>query len=149
MTSGYVTDYRAFRSESGSSDRYPRQESIRGIGGAVHARDHKPEAEWLLLRKIGQVHGIKLLLKRNIWNGGHDKVLGLIMECFRSLFIFFFALQRRVLATERSETLWSHFCFLFRSKNAFMSVGLFLGRSTIWSLYIGVPFFPHFGHFFD
>lgn len=47
LTSGYVTDYRTFRSESGSSDRYPRQESISGIGGAVHARDHKPETEWL------------------------------------------------------------------------------------------------------
>lgn len=34
----------------------------------------------LFLRKIGQVHGIELLLKRTIWNGGHDKVLGLIME---------------------------------------------------------------------
>lgn len=47
LTSGYVTDYRAFRAESGSPDRYPRQESISGIGGAVHARDHKPETEWL------------------------------------------------------------------------------------------------------
>lgn len=45
LTSGYVTYYRAFRAESGSSDRYPRQESISGIGGAVHARDHKPETE--------------------------------------------------------------------------------------------------------
>ncbi len=47
LTSGYVTDYRFFRAESGSSDRYPRQESISGIGGAVHAREHKPETEWL------------------------------------------------------------------------------------------------------
>ena len=47
LTSGYVTDYRSFRAESGSPDRYPRQESISGIGGAVHARDHKPETEWL------------------------------------------------------------------------------------------------------
>lgn len=47
LTSGYVTDYRRFRSESSSSDRYPHQESISGIGGAVHARDHKPETEWL------------------------------------------------------------------------------------------------------
>lgn len=47
LTSAYVTDYRRFRSESGSPDRYPRQESISGIGGAVHARDHKPETEWL------------------------------------------------------------------------------------------------------
>ena len=27
--------------------RYPCQESISGIGGAVHARDHKPETGWL------------------------------------------------------------------------------------------------------
>jgi predicted MPP superfamily phosphohydrolase len=47
LTSGYVTDYRAFRAESGSPNRYPRQESISGIGGAVHARYHKPETEWL------------------------------------------------------------------------------------------------------
>lgn len=47
LTSGYVADYRAFRSESRSTARYPRQESISGIGGAVHARDHKPETEWL------------------------------------------------------------------------------------------------------
>lgn len=48
LTSGYVTDYRRFRAESGSSDRYPRQESISGIGGAVHARTHKPDTEWLV-----------------------------------------------------------------------------------------------------
>lgn len=47
LTSGFVTDYRSFRAESGSPDRYPRQESISGIGGAVHARDHKPETGWL------------------------------------------------------------------------------------------------------
>ena len=43
----HVTDYRTFRAESGSSDRYPRQESISGIGGAVHASLHKPETGWL------------------------------------------------------------------------------------------------------
>ena len=48
LTSGYVTDYRRFRAESGSSDRYPRQESISGIGGAVHARAHKPDTKWLV-----------------------------------------------------------------------------------------------------
>ena len=47
LTSGYVTDYRAFRSESGSTARYPRQESISGIGGAVTASHHKPETDWL------------------------------------------------------------------------------------------------------
>lgn len=48
LTSGYVTDYRRFRAESGNSDRYPRQESISGIGGALHAMDHKPNMEWLV-----------------------------------------------------------------------------------------------------
>lgn len=47
LTSGYVTDYRRFKEKAHSSDRYPRQDSISGIGGAVHARDHKPETEWL------------------------------------------------------------------------------------------------------
>ena len=47
LTSGYVTDYRRFKEKAHSSDRYPRQESINGIGGSVHAKDHKPETEWL------------------------------------------------------------------------------------------------------
>jgi predicted MPP superfamily phosphohydrolase len=47
LTSGYVRDYTAFRAGSDGTARYPRQESISGIGGAVHARDHKPETEWL------------------------------------------------------------------------------------------------------
>ena len=47
LTSGYVTDYRRFRSESGSPDRYPRQESISGIGGAVSASRHRPKTDWL------------------------------------------------------------------------------------------------------
>ena len=47
LSSGYVTDYRRFRAKSGSSDRYPRQESISGIGGAVHASAHKPDTAWL------------------------------------------------------------------------------------------------------
>ena len=46
LTSGYVTDYRNFRVESGSSYRYPRQESISGIGGAVAASRHKPETAY-------------------------------------------------------------------------------------------------------
>ncbi len=47
LTSGYVTDYRRFNAGSGSSDRYPRQESISGIGGTVAASRHKPETAWL------------------------------------------------------------------------------------------------------
>lgn len=47
LTSGYVSDYRRFRAESGSSERYPLKESISGIGGAVTAREHKPDTGWL------------------------------------------------------------------------------------------------------
>lgn len=63
LTSGYVTDYRRFRAESGSPDRYPRQESISGIGGAVHARDHKPETEWL--PAFAEQPGYKVLLSHH------------------------------------------------------------------------------------
>lgn len=63
LTSGYVTDYRRFRAESGSPDRYPRQESISGIGGAVHARDHKPETEWL--PAFAEQLGYKVLLSHH------------------------------------------------------------------------------------
>lgn len=57
-----------------------------------------------------------------------------------SLFSDFHALTRCVFFMSRAATQLS--------KNAFISVGLFLGRSIIWSSYIGVPFLPHRGHFF-
>ncbi len=47
LTSGYVTDYRAFRAESDSLVRYPRREDLYGIGGATRASAHKPETDWL------------------------------------------------------------------------------------------------------
>jgi predicted MPP superfamily phosphohydrolase len=47
LTSGYVTDYRAFRAESDGTARYPRREDLYGIGGATRASAHKPEAGWL------------------------------------------------------------------------------------------------------
>ena len=47
LTSGYVTDYRAFRTTQPAEPRYPRQESISGIGSAVAASRHKPETAWL------------------------------------------------------------------------------------------------------
>ena len=50
-----------------------------------------------------------------------------------------------VCVSERSER--KPHPFFFRSKKALMSVGLFLGRSMVWSSYIGVPFLPHRGHF--
>lgn len=47
LTSGYATDYRAFRSTQPAEPRYPRREDIAGVGGAVHAREHKPETDWI------------------------------------------------------------------------------------------------------
>ena len=45
LTSDYVTDYRRFKATQTTELRYPRREDFAGIGGAVHARDHKPEME--------------------------------------------------------------------------------------------------------
>lgn len=45
LTSGYVTDYRRFKEKAHSSDRYPRQESISRIGGAVHSAMSARRAE--------------------------------------------------------------------------------------------------------
>ena len=47
LTSGYVTDYRAFRATQDSLERYPRKDTISGLGGAVTASQHKPETAWL------------------------------------------------------------------------------------------------------
>ena len=63
LTSGYVTDYRRFRAESGSSDRYPRQESISGISGAVAASRHKPETAWL--KEYSSAPGYHILLSHH------------------------------------------------------------------------------------
>ena len=63
LTSGYVTDYRAFRAGSGSSDRYPRQESISGIGGTVAASRHKPETAWL--EEYSSAPGYHILLSHH------------------------------------------------------------------------------------
>lgn len=45
LTSGYVTDYRAFRAAVGG--RYPKKENLTGIRGAVTAVEHKPDVSWL------------------------------------------------------------------------------------------------------
>ena len=47
LTSGYVTDYRHFRATQDSLERYPRKDTISGLGGAVTASQHKPETAWL------------------------------------------------------------------------------------------------------
>ena len=46
LTSGYVTDYRSFRSTQPSEPRYPRREDFYGIGGV--RTEHKPETAWLV-----------------------------------------------------------------------------------------------------
>lgn len=48
LTSGYVTDYRAFRSTQPAEPRYPRREDLYGIGGATRAAAHKPETDWIV-----------------------------------------------------------------------------------------------------
>lgn len=47
LTSGYVTDYRHFRATQDSLERYPKKNTISGIGGAVTASQHQPETAWL------------------------------------------------------------------------------------------------------
>ena len=47
LTSGYVTDYRNFRATQSSELRYPRKEDIAGVGGTIHAGEHKPDISWL------------------------------------------------------------------------------------------------------
>ena len=47
LTSGYVTDYRRFREQENSGQRYPRQKNIFGIGGIRTAARHVPETAWL------------------------------------------------------------------------------------------------------
>lgn len=48
LTSGYVTDYRAFRPTQPAEPRYPRREDLYGIGGATRAAAHKPETDWIV-----------------------------------------------------------------------------------------------------
>lgn len=47
LSSGYVMDYRAFRATQDASVRYPKKDTISGIGGAVTAAQHRPETAWL------------------------------------------------------------------------------------------------------
>ena len=47
LTSGYVTDYRRFRTTQDGAVRYPRKENLSGIGGAVTASQHQPETDWM------------------------------------------------------------------------------------------------------
>ena len=63
LTSGYVTDYRAFRATQDASFRYPRKDTISGIGGAVTASQHKPETAWL--EEFSSAPGYHILLSHH------------------------------------------------------------------------------------
>lgn len=45
LTSGYVTDYRAFRDTQDGAERYPKKENLSGIKGVM--TEHVPETGWL------------------------------------------------------------------------------------------------------
>ena len=47
LTSGYVTDYRRFVATQDGKVRYPKKDTISGIGGAVTASQHVPDTDWL------------------------------------------------------------------------------------------------------
>lgn len=47
LTSGYVTDYRRFVATQDGKVRYPKKDTISGIGGAVTASQHIPDTDWL------------------------------------------------------------------------------------------------------
>ena len=70
--------YRRFRAESGSSDRYPRQESISGISGAVAASRHKLETAWL--KEYSSAPGYHILLSH------HPEYLPLIPSSIELVF---------------------------------------------------------------
>ena len=63
LTSGYVTDYRTFRATQDGSVRYPRKDTISGIGGAVTASQHKPETAWL--QSFAAASGFHVLLSHH------------------------------------------------------------------------------------
>lgn len=80
LTSGYVTDYRRFRAESGSSDRYPRQESISGIGGAIAASRHKPNLSWFSAFAAQPGYKIALSHHPEYWPLLKDENIDLILS---------------------------------------------------------------------
>ncbi len=61
LTSGYVTDYRAFRSTQPAEPRYPHLEDLYGIG-LVRIK-HRPETEWL--SSFADQPGYKVLLSHH------------------------------------------------------------------------------------
>lgn len=80
LTSGYVTDYRAFRSTQLTEPRYPRQETISGIGGAVAASRHKPDTTWL--PSFTSQSGYKIILSHHpeYWPLLKDESIDLVLS---------------------------------------------------------------------
>lgn len=80
LTSGYVTDYRAFRANTDSCSRYPRQEDLSGVGGAVTARSHNPKIDWL--DDLAAVPGYHILLSHHpeIWPEIKGKGIELVLS---------------------------------------------------------------------
>ena len=80
LTSGYVTDYRRFRGEVSSTERYPKKENLSGIGGAVTASQHKPETAWL--EKFSSSPGFHILLSHHpeYWPEVKEKKIALVLS---------------------------------------------------------------------
>lgn len=80
LTSGYVTDYRTFRAESNGTARYPRQESISGIGGAIAASRHKPDLSWFSAFAAQPGYKIALSHHPEYWPLLKDENIDLILS---------------------------------------------------------------------
>lgn len=80
LTSGYVTDYRAFRSTQPAEPRYPRREDLYGIGGATRAAAHKPETDWI--PSFTSQPGYKIILSHHpeYWPLLKDENIDLILS---------------------------------------------------------------------
>lgn len=80
LTSGYVTDYRAFRSTQPAKPRYPRREDLYGIGGATRAAAHKPETDWI--PSFTSQPGYKIILSHHpeYWPLLKDENIDLILS---------------------------------------------------------------------
>lgn len=67
LTSAYVTDYRRFVATLDPAERararYPKKDTISGIGGAVTASQHKPESGWL--DEFSSAPGFKICLSHH------------------------------------------------------------------------------------
>lgn len=80
LTSGYVTDYRRFKRELGSVERYPKKENLNGVKGAVTASQHKPTISWL--DDFASVPGFHILLSHHpeYWPEVKEKKIELVLS---------------------------------------------------------------------